>query len=119
MTDKQVAPLDLNLDNNAIEELQKKSMEIQTKMQETQSKLSTLTRTGEAGAGLVKVTLNGRYECVAVVIDPSLTGNIAIMSDLIASAITDATRKIEQVVQGEMFGLLQGLGLPDYSDQAK
>ena len=107
--------LDLNLDAKSIEALQKKSLEIQDKMQTTQQKLASITRTGEAGAGLAKVTINGRYECVKVIIDPTLKDNMQVMADLIASAVTDATRKIEKVVQGEMFSLLQGLGLPDYN----
>ena len=52
--------------------LMKQAQQMQSKMQEMQAKLETTEVTGEAGAGLVKVTLNGRNELRAISIDPKL-----------------------------------------------
>jgi DNA-binding YbaB/EbfC family protein len=88
--------------------MQSKSAEIQNKMKAIKEKLSSIEVEGESGGGMVKVILNGHYEAKQTIIDPSLlTQPIQILCDLVASAITDATRKVESAVQAEMLKLLR------------
>jgi len=96
-----------------IGDLMKQAQQMQEKMQALQVELAQLEVTGEAGAGLVKVTLNGRHEARRVFIDPSLAAeDRAVLEDLIAAAINDAVRRVERAQQDKMAGLTAGLGLP-------
>ena len=96
-----------------IGDLMKQAQQMQEKMQALQLELAQLEVTGEAGAGLVKVTLNGRHEARRVEIDPSLgKEDRDVLEDLIAAAINDAVRRVERAQQEKMAGLTAGLGLP-------
>jgi nucleoid-associated protein EbfC len=92
------------------QDMQSKQLEIQNKMLEVQKKLASIEVEGNAGGDMVKIVLNCRYEAKKVTIDPSvLMQSMQILGDLVASAITDATRKVESTIQAEMFKVLQGV----------
>ena len=89
-----------------------KAQDIQSQMADAQEKLTAITVEGQAGAAehTVKISLNGRYEATKVVIDPSLLQQpIEVVSELIASAITDAAHKAETAIQTEMMKMFQGI----------
>ena len=52
--------------------MMKTAKEMQTKMQQLQDDLETMTVTGESGAGLVKATATAKGELKALDIDPSI-----------------------------------------------
>ncbi len=94
-------------------DLMKQAQQVQERMADLQKELAEAEVTGESGAGLVKVTLNGRHEARKVDIDPSLMEeDKEMLEDLIAAAINDAARRVEQAQQDKMAGLASGLGLP-------
>ncbi|MEN8720702.1 MAG: YbaB/EbfC family nucleoid-associated protein [Oceanococcaceae bacterium] len=94
-------------------QLMQQAQAMQKKMQEAQEEVARLEVTGEAGGGMVKVTLNGKHEGRRVQIDPSLLGEDRdMLEDLIAAAITDAARKVQEVSAEKMQGLAGGMGLP-------
>lgn len=96
-----------------IGQLMQQAQAMQKKMQEAQQAIAELEVTGEAGAGMVKVTLNGKHEGRRVEIDPSLLGEDRdMLEDLIAAAITDAARKVQEVSAEKMQGVTGGLNLP-------
>jgi nucleoid-associated protein EbfC len=96
-----------------ITDLMKQAQQMQERMQTLQQELAQLEVTGEAGAGLVRVTLSGRHEARRVEIDPSVAAEeTAVLEDLIAAAINDAVRRVERAQQDKMAGLTAGLGLP-------
>jgi nucleoid-associated protein EbfC len=97
----------------ALGNLMRQAQQMQANMQKLQEDLARLEVTGEAGAGLVKVTLNGRHEGRAVRIDPSLLGeDKEMLEDLIAAAITDASQRLEQISREKTAALTSGLPLP-------
>ena len=49
-----------------------KAKEMQAKFQSMQEEIATLEATGQAGGGLVGVTLSGKFEMKKLYIDPSL-----------------------------------------------
>ena len=77
--------------------LMKQASQMQSKMQEMQEKLESLEMTGEAGAGLVRVTLNGKSEMRKVKIDPKMVDPVEteMLEDLILAAHRDAKSKVE------------------------
>ena len=94
-------------------DLMKKAQEMQENMQKAQAELANTEVTGESGAGLVKVTLLGNHNVRKVEIDPSLLEDEKeLLEDLIAAAMNDAVRRIEEVNQSKMGGLTGGMDLP-------
>ena len=97
----------------SITELMKKAKEMQQKMQDSQKELEVQQVTGEAGGGMVKVTMNGRHDVTKVEIsDEILKEDKEILEDLIVAATNDAVRKIEQMSQEKMSSITEALGLP-------
>ena len=93
--------------------LMKQAQEMQAKMQKAQEELANMEVTGESGAGLVKVVMTGRHDVRRVSIDDSLVGDDKeMLEDLIAAAVNDAVRKIEQTSQSNMADMTSGLNLP-------
>jgi hypothetical protein len=96
-----------------LSDLMQQARAMQERMQSLQAELGALEVTGEAGAGMVKVTLNGRHEARRVWIDPSVANeSLEVLEDLIAAAINDAVHRVERAQQDKMAGLTAGLGLP-------
>jgi len=93
--------------------LMKQAQAMQATMQKAQQELAAMEVTGEAGGGMVKVTLNGRHEARRVQIDPTVPGDDReMLEDLIAAAINDATRRIEAATEEKMSSLMGGMNLP-------
>ncbi len=97
-----------------IGDIMKQAGEMQAKMAEMQDKLADLEVTGEAGAGMVKVIINGRGYAKAVAIERTLMreDDAEILEDLIAAAINDAKAKLETQSQEQMKAMTAGLPLP-------
>ena len=94
-------------------ELMKQAQAMQEKMQKMQEDVAKLEVTGESGAGLVKIVMNGRHDVRTVNIDSSiLSEEKEILEDLIAAAINDAVRKVEGTSQEQMQKLTGGMQMP-------
>ncbi len=94
-------------------ELMKQAQAMQEKMQKMQEDVAKLEVTGESGAGLVKIVMNGRHDVRTVNIDSSmLSEEKEILEDLIAAAINDAVRKVESNSQEQMQKLTGGMQMP-------
>ncbi|MEJ2515089.1 MAG: YbaB/EbfC family nucleoid-associated protein [Gammaproteobacteria bacterium] len=94
-------------------QLMRQAQQMQENMQKAQEELAALEVTGEAGGGMVKVTMTCRHEVRRVAIDEAIFGDDREMvEDLVAAATNDALRKVEQTVQEKMSGMTAGLGLP-------
>ena len=94
--------------------MMKQAAQLQSKMQEMQAELETITVEGTAGGDLVGVTMTAKGELKTVRIDPSLIKpeEKEIVEDLIVAAHADARRKAEAVLQEKMKSLTGGLPLP-------
>jgi nucleoid-associated protein EbfC len=93
--------------------LMRQAQQMQENMQKAQAELASLEVTGESGAGMVKIVLNGRHEAKKVTIEPKLLGeDREMLEDLVAAAVTDAARKIEERTKEKYAGLMSGMNLP-------
>jgi DNA-binding YbaB/EbfC family protein len=93
--------------------LMKQAQKMQENLQKAQEEMGHLEVTGEAGAGLVKVVMNGRHEARRVSIDDSLLNDEKeILEDLLAAAINDAAHRVEKAVQEKFSNMAGGMGLP-------
>lgn len=96
-----------------IGDLMKQAQQLQEQMQQAQEKLANQEVTGESGAGLVKVVMTGRHDVKRVTIDPSLLKeDKEILEDLLAAAVNDAVRRVEETNRGMLSGLTQGMNIP-------
>lgn len=93
--------------------LMKQAQQMQENMKAMQEKLAAVEVEGQAGAGMVKVTMTCRYDVKRVNIDSSLIGDDKeMLEDLVAAAMNDAVRRVETVTQEKMASVASGLGLP-------
>ena len=93
--------------------LMKKAQKMQEDMQKAQEEIANMEVEGQSGGGMVKVLMNGRHELRKVSLDDSLmSDDKEMIEDLLAAAVNDAVRKIEQESSGKMSGLTAGLDLP-------
>jgi DNA-binding YbaB/EbfC family protein len=93
--------------------LMKQAQKMQEDMQRVQEELANMEVTGQAGGGMVKVVMTGRHDLKRVSIDDSLmSDDKEMLEDLVAAAVNDAVRQLEQVSQEKMGGLTSGMNLP-------
>lgn len=93
--------------------LMKQAQEMQERMQKMQEEISNMEVIGEAGAGLVKVTITGSHSVRRVHIDQSMMeDDKEMLEDLIAAAFNDAARRIETAQKEKMNSLTGGMQLP-------
>ncbi|NNC23144.1 YbaB/EbfC family nucleoid-associated protein [Salinisphaera sp. USBA-960] len=93
--------------------MMQQAQEMQGKMQEAQEELAKMEILGEAGAGLVKVQMNGKYGVKNVTIDDSVREeSTEFIQDLVAAAINDAVQKVETASKEKMSEMTGGMDLP-------
>jgi nucleoid-associated protein EbfC len=105
--EKETAPMD-------IMGMMKKAQAVQAKLQETQEELGRLEVEGQAGGGMVSVTLTAKGELKGVRIDASLLtpNDKEILEDLIIAAFSDGKAKADRAAAEKMQALTEGLPLP-------
>ena len=92
--------------------LMQQAQKMQQEMQKAQEELANLEVTGEAAAGLVKVTMNGKHAVRRVEIDPSLLDDKEMLEDIVTAAINDAVNRIASTTQERMSDMTAGINLP-------
>lgn len=93
--------------------LMKQAQQMQANMQKMQEEVANMEVEGQAGGGLVKITMTGRHDVKRVNIDDSvLQDDKEMLEDLIAAAVNDAVRQVEKVSQEKMSSLTSGFNLP-------
>ncbi|MEW8044045.1 MAG: YbaB/EbfC family nucleoid-associated protein [gamma proteobacterium symbiont of Phacoides pectinatus] len=93
--------------------LMKQAQRMQADMQKAQERLALEEVVGESGGGLVRVTMNGKYEVRRVEIDEGLmSDDKEMLEDLVAAALNSASQRVAAKTQESMAGLTAGMGLP-------
>ena len=95
-----------------IAQLMQQAQKVQEDMKKAQAELADVEVTGQAGGGLVSVTMTGQHEVKRVVIDPEVADDREMVEDLVAAAVNDAVNRVQQTTQEKMKGLAGGLPLP-------
>lgn len=104
-------------DKIGLNDIMKRAQEMQKKLQDIQTQVAEMEVTGKSGGGMVTITMNGQHYAKKVALDPNLLKEEkAIIEDLIAAAINDATDKIERNLRDKMGGLT-GIKLPEGFDE--
>lgn len=96
-----------------LNDLMKQAQEMQEKMQQAQEEMANKEVEGVSGAGMVKITMTGRHDVRKVSIDDSLLSeDKEILEDLIAAAVNDAVRKIEETNKDALSAMTGGMQMP-------
>ena len=96
-----------------LSQLMRQAQEMQANMQKAQNELAAIEVEGVAGGGMVKVIVTCKHEVRRVAIeDTVLRDDKEMLEDLIAAALNDANRKIEETVQQKLSSVTGGMGLP-------
>jgi DNA-binding YbaB/EbfC family protein len=93
---------------------------IKEEMERLQQRLGQLVGEGNAGGGMVKVRVNGKYEVLSCTLSDEVfrQGDREMLEDLIRAATSQALERVRQQTAEETskmaagFGLPPGLGLP-------
>ncbi|MEO0319735.1 MAG: YbaB/EbfC family nucleoid-associated protein [Pseudomonadota bacterium] len=95
-------------------EFMKQAAGLQAKMQDLQEKIAAMEVDGQAGGGMVTVTLTGKGYAKSVKIDPALLSadEGEVLEDLLTAAINDAKARLETQSTEEMKALTAGMPLP-------
>lgn len=98
---------------SAIGNLMRQAQQMQDNMKRAQDEIARMEVSGESGAGLVRVTLTGKYQARKVEISAdALKEDKEFVEDLIAAAINDAVQKVEELSKDKMAGVTAGMQLP-------
>lgn len=91
-----------------------KAKEMQAKFQAMQDEVASIEASGQAGGGLVRVTLTGKFEMKSLKIDPSMfkEDEVEILEDLLLAAHNEAKAKVEAIMQEKTRELTAGLPIP-------
>ena len=94
--------------------LMKNLPKIREEMGKLQERMGQIVAEGDAGAGMVKATVNGHLEVQHITISDEVIkmNDKEMLEDLIASAVNHALKKARQLVAEETSKMASGLGLP-------
>jgi hypothetical protein len=96
-----------------LSQLMRQAQEMQANMQKAQNELADTEVEGVAGGGMVKVVVTCKHEVRRVSIEEALLrDDKEMLEDLVAAAMNDANRKVEQTVQQKLASVTGGLALP-------
>ncbi|MDO9171438.1 MAG: YbaB/EbfC family nucleoid-associated protein [bacterium] len=94
--------------------LMKQAQQMQKQMQETQEQLAQREVAAEVAGGQVVAVMNGRHQLVSLTIRPETVDpqDVEFLQDLVVSAVNEAVRRVDEMVEKEMGALTGGLKLP-------
>jgi DNA-binding YbaB/EbfC family protein len=89
------------------------AQQMQQQLMQAQQELAATDVHGQAGGGLVQVTMKGSGEVVAVSIDPKVVDpdDVETLQDLIVGALVDASKQVTDLAQSRLGPLAGGLGI--------
>ena len=94
-----------------IQDMMAKVQEMQSRMAEAQERLRQLETTVEVGGGMVRMTVNGRQEFIAIKIEKSVVSpdDVEMLEDLIVSGVNKALEASQKLAQQELGKATSGM----------
>ena len=99
---------------NNLGNIMKQAKKMQERMGKLQQELETRTTEAQAGGGMVKVVVNGKFEIVSLQIEKDVVNpeDIEMLQDLVAAAVNEGIRKAQEMASQEMAKITGGLNIP-------
>ena len=87
---------------------------LQARMMKMQEDLANSTFEGTSGGGAVTITINGKYETLAVKLDPEVVDpeDVCMLEDLVLTAFKDAFEKATEAQAKIMQAMTGGMKMP-------
>ncbi len=97
-----------------MKDLMRKAQKMQQDLLKAQEELANKVVETQAGGGMVKVEMNGRYEIKSLKIDPEVVDpdDVEMLEDLIVAAMKEALEKIGKSSEDSMSNLTGGMKIP-------
>lgn len=94
--------------------IMKQAKKMQEKMGQLQQELETRTIEAQAGGGMVRVVVNGKFEVVSLKIEKEVVNpeDIEMLQDLITAVVNEGIRKAQEMASAEMAKITGGLNIP-------
>lgn len=97
----------------ALGQMMQQAQKMQENLKRAQDEIARMEVIGESGAGMVKVTLDGRHQARKVEINAAaLSEDKEFLEDLVAAAINDAAQKLDAATKAKMAAVTGGMQLP-------
>jgi hypothetical protein len=95
----------------------KQAKKMQEQMGKIQEELETKTVEAQAGGGMVRVVVNGKFNVVSIKIEKEVVNpeDMEMLEDLILAAVNEGVRKAQEMASQEMAKITGGLGIPGLS----
>lgn len=97
-----------------IGKMMQQAKKMQENMQKMQAEMEEMEMIGEAGGGMVKVTMTGAHQVRRVEIDQSLWDeqDKELIEDLVAAAVNSANQSVESRTKERQQEMMAGMPLP-------
>ena len=92
--------------------LLKTARDLQGNMQRMQEQLAAKRFEGDAGGGMVRVTVDGKSTVLDVKIEPQAVQDVELLEDLVKAAMSAALAKAQDAMKAEMTAMTGGLNIP-------
>ena len=93
--------------------MMRQAAQMQKKMAQIQEELASRTIEASAGGGMVRCVVSGKQEILSLTIDPEVVDpdDVELLQDLVIAAVSDAIKKSQELVSGEMGKIAGGMGI--------
>ena len=97
-----------------INQLMQQAQKVQEIMKEKQAELEATNYDVTSGGGMLQLTMNGKHEVVSIKINPDVVqpDDIEMLEDLVAAAVNEAVRVVDEASENEMNAITGGLNIP-------
>lgn len=95
-----------------VQKIMKQAQKMQEQMASVQAELENIEVTGSAGGGAVVATCNGRGDLIGIKISKDAAEDVEMLEELVLAAVKDANQKANDLAQGKMEHLTQGMKIP-------
>ena len=88
--------------------------QVQQMQEQMQQRMSELRVEGSAGGGMVKASMDGHKALLSVTIDKEAVdpNDIEMLQDLVVAAVNEASRKVDEEMQGQLGAMTGGMKIP-------
>lgn len=98
-------------------QLMQQAQQMQENMKKKQEELEATEYPVTAGGGMVEITMTGKHQVTRVKLNPDIVqpDDIEMLEDLIAAAVNEAVRVVDEAADREMSEITSGLNIPGFS----
>ena len=88
--------------------------QVQQMQEQMQRRMAELRVEGSAGGGMVKATMDGHKNLLAVVMDKDAVdpNDVEMLQDLVVAAVNEAARKVDEAMQDQLGAMTGGMKIP-------